>query len=634
MTSLLAERMEAQADVVLRHVRMDGVLNLGEAELARDLRCTDTEIQPIAGVALDGVGMQVRGTVFLDGGFRAEGEVRFTSAHVHGNLDLRGATLHHPEGTSLQARRLLLDGDLLCEGDFTSQGEICVQWAQLHTLRATGAAFSNPDGLALRGDAVRCRAGLYLDRGFRSTGQVRLVGAEIDGELCCTKGVFENPEGRALDATRFHADDAYLDRGFTAHGEVRLAGGKLERQLCCSQGVFDNPGGYALDADGLICDGDVFLNDKFHSTGSVRLIGATVKRELNCTGAIFEDRDGGALKANGLAVHGNVYLDHGFRASGEVRLVRCVIDGELMCSGSAFDNPGARALDISSGTIRGDVLLDHEFRSVGLVRMRGTQISRNLTFDGGRLHGMSDALDASGMRVGGRLLWLPAGRPSGGVDLSYACVERLVDRPESWPKEGVRLTGFSYRALESATPVDERLDWLDRTDEYSPQSYQQLAAALRSSGKEMDARAVAIHAERAKRKRGKLSWPARIWNGFLEYSVAYGYKLHRPLIWLIVIGTANSFIYNWADDRGIMEPVGRGEVSGSCPENYPCFKAPAYGFETLLPVVNLRQVANWLPRADSGWGTTLMFWTWICILIGWVLGIAFTAGVGRLFTKD
>ena len=637
-SSLLADRMESQADLVLRRVRLHGALSLREAELARDLRCTGTEIKPIAGVAFDGSSMLVKGAVFLDEGFQADGETRLASAHIYGNLDLRGARLRNPPrnasgGTSLQARRLVLDGDLLCDENFASEGEICVQRAQLRSFRAGGATFSNPGGLSLRADAVHCLAGLYLDRDFHSKGQVRLVGAEIDGELCCTGGTFENPAGTAVNATRVHADDAYLDAGFVAHGEVRLTGGKLERQLCCSSGSFDNAGGYALDADGLICDGDVFLNDKFHANGSVRLIGATVKRELNCTGGTFDNQDGKALEADGITVQGNLYLDGKFRARGEVRLFHCVIGEQLMCSGGVFDNPGGRALDISGGVVRGDVLLDNGFRAVGPVRMLGTSIDKNLDVESGELLGTTHALDAFGLHVGGRMVWLPATTPAGGVDLSHASVDRLKDRPESWPDKGVRLTGFTYRTLEEAMTVEQRLAWLNRTEEYAPDSYQQLAAAYRASGQGDAAREAAIAEERARRERGKMSKGARLWNWLLDYSVGYGYSLHRPFIAVIVLGLVNTIFYRMAAHNGIMEPVSRGGVSGMCPDNYPCFIPYAYSFETLLPVVNLRQAGYWLPRADSSWGLTLLIYTWFCILLGWVLGIAFGAGLGRVFKR-
>ncbi|MET9295830.1 hypothetical protein [Streptomyces sp. NPDC003077] len=634
VASVLAARMEAQADVVLRQVRMSGVLDLVEAELARDLRCTDSEFCPLTGVALDGVSMEVRGSVFLDGGFSAEGEVRLTSARVHGNLDLRGATLRNREGTSLQARRLVMDGDLLCEDGFSSEGEVCVQWAQLRALRASGALFSHPEpkGMSLRADAVHCSGGLYLDRGFRSEGQVRLVGADITGELCCTKGTFENPEGPAIDATRFHADDAYLDRGFTAHGQVCLAGGKLDRQLCCSKGTFTNPGGPALNGDGLICDGDVFLNDGFHATGSVRLVGATVERELNCTAGLFENHGGQAIEASGVIVHGNAYLDHGFRANGEVRLVRCAVDEQLMCTGSMFENSFGASLDVSGGRIRGDLLLNEGFCSVGEVCMVNTSIDRNLLFDGARLNGTSDAVNAVGMRVSGCLGWLPEGTPHGGVNFSYACVGRLSDREGSWPECGVLLTMFVYGALESTMPIKKRLAWLDRA-QFAPQSYRQLATAFRATGQEDHARRALIAGERAQREHGELSVWAKAWNRFLDWSVGYGYRLHRTVLILVGLTLFNWVLYQWAADRGVMVPVGRGSIKSRCPQDYPCFKAVAYGFETLVPGINLRQVGNWLPNGHGVLGTSLLFWTWLCIVVGWVLGIAFGAGLSRLFAR-
>ena len=52
----------------------------------------------------------------------------------------------------------------------------------------------------LTGDRLRVAGGLFLGDAFSSTGEVRLLGAEIGGSLECGKGSFAHPAGNALSA--------------------------------------------------------------------------------------------------------------------------------------------------------------------------------------------------------------------------------------------------------------------------------------------------------------------------------------------------------------------------------------------------------------------------------------------------
>ncbi len=84
----------------------------------------------------------------------------------------------------------------------------------------------------------RPEGSVNLDRGFHATATVRLVGANIAGELCCTEGIFDHPAGRALDGERIVADDVYLDRGFRAHGDVRFNDAQVAHQFNATAGAF------------------------------------------------------------------------------------------------------------------------------------------------------------------------------------------------------------------------------------------------------------------------------------------------------------------------------------------------------------------------------------------------------------
>jgi hypothetical protein len=72
-------------------------------------------------------------------------------------------------------------------------------------------------------DGIKVIGDLSLNDGFGAEGEVRLIGAEIGGDLDCEKGQFSNPTGDALIANRIKVAGAvFLRSGFKAKGEIRL----------------------------------------------------------------------------------------------------------------------------------------------------------------------------------------------------------------------------------------------------------------------------------------------------------------------------------------------------------------------------------------------------------------------------
>jgi hypothetical protein len=162
-----------------------------------------------------------------------------------------------------------------------------------------------------------------LDRGFHAKGEVRLVGAKIEGQLVCTLGIFEN----TLNADFLKVDSTFLNKGFSAKGEVSLVNAQIDSQLICGGGRFEN----GLNAAGLKVV-DVFFNRGFNAKGDVSLVRAEISDQLICSGGTFEN----GLIAAGLKV-GDVFLDQGFNAEGDVNLAIAEIAGELNCSGGTFE---------------------------------------------------------------------------------------------------------------------------------------------------------------------------------------------------------------------------------------------------------------------------------------------------------
>ncbi|HEU5158266.1 MAG TPA: hypothetical protein VFU43_14820 [Streptosporangiaceae bacterium] len=645
LPGVMADRFETDADLVMRGVTITGPVSLHWAQVAGDLCFTDSHLTQPDGQTIKAPDLRVGGTLFLDGKeFRSEGEVNLRSAGIAGDVDCRHGHFDNPAGKTIDASQLLAGGDLLLEQDFHSHGEVCLQWAQVHALRATHGSFDSDTGYAIHADALHARVGVYLNQRFHARATVRLVGARITGELCCTDGRFDDPSGRALDAERVVADDIYIDGGFRAHGEVRLVNAEVKRQLNAARAVLHNPAGHALNADGLKCHGEIYLTDRFRAIGEVSLVGAEVQSGLICTDGHFTNHSRTALFADGLTTPGMVYLDGDFTAEGRVRLARATIGRQLICTGGVFDNQHGSALDLTGLRCAGDVLLrradpgDDGFRATGEITLRDAQITRDLNFTGASLHG-DEGVIARGMHVGGRLIWQLDKEPEGLVDLSFAHLSRLDDTPESWPKLRYRLAGTTFQSVGTKMDVEQRKTWLDQTELYYADVYRQVADQYHLGGEEESARKVHIASQRSLYKRGELPWHTKVWNRFLDFTVGYGYRLHRPFLALLALGLIGWGLFYWGSHAHLIVaakaapgfPPPAAAVA-PCQPGYPCFNAFVYSFSLLIPGIDLREAAYWLPNAgDRPWGTLLMVYMWIMILAGWVAGTSIAAGVTRFF---
>ena len=154
--------------------------------------------------------------------------------------------------------------------------------------------------------------------------------------------------------------NVHLRNGFAARGEVRLLGANIDGSLDCAGGKFYNPGEYALSADGLTTKGNVNLQSRFSAEGQVSLLNANIGGDLVCAGGKFYNLGEYALSADGLTTKGSVYLSRDFFAWGKVQLLGAYIGGNLDCEGGKFYNAmDEYALNIEGSNISGGLLWRH-----------------------------------------------------------------------------------------------------------------------------------------------------------------------------------------------------------------------------------------------------------------------------------
>jgi len=425
-------------------------------------------------------------------------------ARLGGLLSLEGSCLSR----GMNADRLQVNGSVFLRGGFNAKHEVRLLGAQIGgNLSCKGGQFEVKKGDSLLADSAVVKGSVLLGEDFRATGEVRLLGAQIGGSLSCSGGQFEVKEGDALSADGATVKGSvFLGEGFRATGKFRLLGAQIGGDLFCKGGQFEVKDGGALSADGATVKGRVFLGEGFRATGEVRLLGAQIGGSLSCRGGQFEVKDGGALSADRAVVKGSVFLGDGFRATGDVRLLGAQIGGNLSCSGGQFEVKEGDSLSADGATVKGSVFLGKGFRATGDVRLLGAQISSNLSCKGGQFK----TLSADGAVVKGGF-FLQDVRSATRLNLSHAEVGVLVDDTAAWASGSV-LDGFRYGAFGGSAPTSgtERLEWLlkqseqDLGEDFRPQPWRQLQRVLREMGHYEDAKQIGIAFEKRLRAIGRI----------------------------------------------------------------------------------------------------------------------------------
>jgi len=561
-----------------------------------NLISTDLPLLSLAGsrvLSVTADGANVRGNVFLNNGFSAEGEVRLHNAQIGGDLDCSGGILRNPGKKALNADRADLKGSLFLRDGFQAEGEVRLLGAQVGSvLDCRAGTFKNPGKSALSADRVVAKGGVFLNDGFRAQGAVRLLGAQIGGNLTCSRGTFEGPAKDALTADSANVEGSVLlDKGFIAEGAVRLVGAQIGGDLACKSGTFNNPGQHALSADGVNVKGSVLLDDGFRAEGSVRLLGAQIGCNFQVAGGAFKNPAKDALIADGSEVKGNAFLSDGFSAE-------------------------------------------------GLVGLLGTKIGGSLDCRGGRL---TEAI-AENAVIGGTLFWEAVEATS--LDLMNASAGSLIDDAESWPAKGkLFLDGFVYGHISGHSPRDAktRLRWLERQDPFTPKPYRQLAKVLREAGDDSGARKVLFEMERRRRQVEDRSWHARLWGWALEWTIGYGFYPWRAIIGLALLTIVGWGLFRQGYFSGAMAPTDKGaycffRAQGRPPDYYQRFTASVYSLENSLPFVNLGQKDHWTPdpnpQASRRMPGFLRWFRWGQVLLGWLLATLFVAGVTGVVRKE
>jgi hypothetical protein len=280
-------------------------------------------------------------------------------------------------------------------------------------------------------------------------------------------------------------------------------------------------------------------------------------------------------------------------------------------------------LNMDSANVGTDlILVDGQFSK--RIKLSFAKIGGILGLRGATL---ADGLDLTETRIDSELLLGPP-QPIWGDDakliLRNTRVGALQDAPEAWPKQ-LDLNGFSYERFGGlgASPeaaVGQRgskwfVSWLARDEFYTPQPYEQASNVLRQMGHPEMATDVLYAGRERDRKQAwqrkeYLRWLGlSLLNGTIGYGLGYRI-LFWPLYWVIALVLIGTIVLR-ATGQTLRDD---GQTIGLW-----------YSFDTLLPVVELRQA-----HYDIDLEGFARYWFYVHKLMGYVLVSFLIAGLSGL----
>jgi hypothetical protein len=336
-----------------------------------------------------------------------------------------------------------------------------LEGAELHSLALTGCR--RLPGLLANG--LRVRRDLDLSASVISGGHttsastskraaIWLCESQIGGRLLCVDTVINADGERALQADRMQVGGTVrLLHGFAAVGELRLIGAQIDGSLDLTGASIDHPEGLALDLGDATIGGSVFLIDDQDGRrpvirgridlGSARISGqllirnATLEGSLTAPtgGAYTRAREGGtAISGPRLAVGGEVAFEGSCQVRGGLDLSLSELSGLSIQGSCTLRAPGRNALDLTNAELRSSLILHPGATVQGTVRLTGARIHGNVTMEATALSAPAgrSLLAARGVTVDGDVQLRDLRALGGLLNLRGAMLGSVLDLPAAY----------------------------------------------------------------------------------------------------------------------------------------------------------------------------------------------------------
>jgi hypothetical protein len=319
--------------------------------------------------------------------------ISLRGAAIVGCLDLAGIEVSYP---------LRFDG---CIFDSAPSFE----GANLHELALTGC--DRIPGLLANGIRVqrdlnlsysRITGGLSTSASTSKKSAIWLCESEIGGRLLCTDTVIHASGERSLQADRIHVGGAVrLLHRFTATGEIRLLGARIDGSLDLTGARINSTAGPALDLGDAIIGGSLFIISDSAGRrpvirgridmGSTRISGqllirnATIEKSSTTpadSGYAKSRNHGSAVSAPRLSVGAETTLEGACNVVGGLDLAMSDMSSLAIHSGCSLRADGSTALDLTHAELRSGLTFDSGVAVHGSVRLTGAHLRGDLSLQG------------------------------------------------------------------------------------------------------------------------------------------------------------------------------------------------------------------------------------------------------------
>ena len=187
LAGLVGKSVVVSKDLDLSDSTFTGLIDLSAADITSDLKLSNARLhgKDEDGNALVADSVKVGGRAMLDGGFTADGCVRMPGADITGRLRFRGATLKGKDnhGSALLADGMKAGGGMELGESCTTEGALRLVGADIAgDLKMSGAHLHGKDdeGNALVANGIRVSGDIIFDKSSRSSDA---VGSTADGGL-------------------------------------------------------------------------------------------------------------------------------------------------------------------------------------------------------------------------------------------------------------------------------------------------------------------------------------------------------------------------------------------------------------------------------------------------------------------
>lgn len=563
----------------------------------RDLSFSDSYIPSI-----NAQNMKVKGSLFLDGA-EIQGSINLLGSTIDGDLECKGGTFVNKNGTTINAERAKITGNVgLCSNQtkqFRSEGTVNFNNAKIGgSVYCDDTILLSGKETAFYGQNMEIMGSLTMRGKFSAEGTVDLRGAFVGERFECFYGHFINKGGIALAAELMTIEGPVFWNDIDIIGEVKLAGTKIKGCFECERGNFLNEGGKAFFAQGVVIGDHASLRN-IKASGEVNLYDARIGGYLNFDNSRLVNKEGKALWAEFLTVEKILSLRN-IHADGEVNLLNSKIGNDVSFTKGHFFNKKGNAI-MAQGVEIGGIAGLHSIEAAGVVSFADATIK-------------------------GHFAWTKVATPKEiTLDLRHARIGTIWDDEQSWPdKNHLWINELVYDHFDGRAPknFNKRIKWLElQPDErFYPQPYEQIAKIFDKNGQEEDAKKILIAKGNDPLWMEQMTVWEKIWHKFLGVTTGYGYRPFRALGFMLIFLVVGWILFSVGHHKNLISPIS---------DPHPEFSSIIYSVDTLVPVIDLSLKKFWIVKG-GGW---LRIYMIAHIFAGWVLTTLFLVGLSGLIKR-